>query len=203
MQALTEKLRWQSPDGKVVATEHRVIGLSLDKGGDYTLITWLTQLAPPPGAKAITLTGHHYYGLGMRFVKSMDNASTFTFADPNAKGTTVRGDEKLTPSAWAACTGKVDGKTVTVAMFDHPDNPRKALWFTMSKPFSYLSATINLWKQPMTIKAGQMLDVCYGVAVWDGKPTREQIEAAYEDWRPYRPSLKASEKKTGKPKEPS
>jgi len=189
------KLDWVRRDGNTVAKEERTISADRDTSGDNPqTLTWRTQLSPPPGKDSITLTGSHYFGLGMRLVKSMDNASSFQFADPNAKSLTVRGDEKLTPSTWAACTGSVDGNTVTVAMFDHPDNPRPVLWFTMGKPFSYLSATINLWKEPMVIKAGEKLDVCYGVAVWDGKPSREQIEAAYRRWRGWAPSLKAAKK---------
>ncbi len=198
------RIDWTKYDYKtVIAKEEREIesipaSLRHDPNAP-TLISWHTRLSPSAGAESIKLTGSHYFGLGMRFVKSMDNASTFMFADPSATGLTVRGDEKLTPSAWAACTGAVDGNTVTVAMFDHPDNPRPVLWFTMGKPFSYLSATTNLWKEPMVVKAGQELDVCYGVAVWDGKATREQIDAACRQWRKLAPSLKADKK--GKPKD--
>ena len=196
----TTGLDWTGRDSQVlIATEKRTIVLySSTTPVEATLISWRTQLAPPAGAESIKLTGSHYFGLGMRFVKSMDNASTFTFADPNAAGPTVRGDEKLTPSAWAACTGAVDGNTVTVAMFDHPDNPRPVLWFTMGKPFSYLSATINLAKEPMIVKAGQELDVCYGLAVWDGKATREQIDMAYRNWQKLAPSLKPQKKGSAK-----
>jgi hypothetical protein len=194
--AVAAEIDWVKADGNtVVATEKRTIELySGGKAAEPTLASWRTQLAPAAGAESIKLTGSHYFGLGMRFVKSMDNASTFIFADPNAKGMTVRDDERLTPSAWAACTGSVDGNTVTVAMFDHPENPRPVLWFTMSKQFSYLSATINLWKDPMVIKAGEELDVCYGVAVWDGQATREQIDTAYRNWRKLAPSLKPEKK---------
>jgi hypothetical protein len=194
------RIEWIKADGNTVAAkETRTIVMYCEPAAaGSTLMSWRTQLSPPSGAESIKLTGSHYFGLGMRFVKSMDNASTFTFADPSAASLTVRGDERLTPSAWAACTGPVDGNTVTVAMFDHPDNPRPALWFTMGKPFSYLSATINLWKEPMVVQAGQELDVCYGVAVWDGKATREQIDAACRNWQKLTPSLKAEKKDKAK-----
>ena len=200
--AVAAEIDWTKPDGKtLVATEKRTIELySNSKAAGTTLVTWRTRLAPPAGAESIKLTGGHYFGLGMRFVKSMDNASTFIFADPNAASLAVRDDEKLTPSAWAACTGSVDGNTVTVAMFDHPDNPRPALWFTMGKQFSYLSATINLWKDPMVVKAGEELDVCYGIAVWDGQATREQIDAACRQWRKLAPALKPEKKDEPKDK---
>ena len=85
-------------------------------------------------------------------------------------GEVVRGDERLTPVKWCAYTAKADGKPVTVAVFDHPKNPRyPAKMFTMTKPFAYLSATGNEWKEPITIKAGEPLNLRYGVAVWDGE----------------------------------
>ena len=69
-----------------------------------------------------------------------------------------------------------DGKPVTVAIFDHPKNLRHpAKMFTMSTPFAYLSATCNVWKEPITIKAGKPLDLRYGVAVWDGEVEKTAV----------------------------
>ncbi len=55
------------------------------------------------------------------------------------EGTIFRGEERLVQSNWCAYTAAVDGKPVTVAMFGHPANPRPTTWFTMAKPFAYLS----------------------------------------------------------------
>ena len=75
-----------------------------------------------------------------------------------------------------AAQGKVDGKPVTVALFDHPDNPRYAnRIFTMNIPFAYQSLTLNLWKEPLTIEAGKTLRLTYGAAAWDGILSRQQI----------------------------
>jgi hypothetical protein len=72
---------------------------------------------------------------------------------------------------------------VTIAMFDDPKNPRHpAKMFTMSKPFAYLSATLNLWKEPMELKCGAEMDLCYGVAVCDGKLAAADIEKLYQRW---------------------
>jgi hypothetical protein len=72
---------------------------------------------------------------------------------------------------------------VTVAMFDHPDNPRHpATWFTMAKPFAYLSATMRLHEEPLKIVGSQSLVLCYGVALWDGRPETAQIDDLYDLW---------------------
>ena len=52
----------------------------------------------------------------------------------------------------------------------------------MTRPFAYLSATLNLWKQPMEIAAHESLDLCYGVAVWDGQIDSRGVEALYRKW---------------------
>ena len=86
----------------------------------------------------MTLSGSHYFGLGMRFVRSMDGGEFFN-AD-GKEGTIFRGEERLVRSNWCAYTAAIDGKPVTVAMLGHPDNPRHpTTWFTMAKPFAYLS----------------------------------------------------------------
>ncbi len=81
-----------------------------------------------------------------------------------------------------AYTAKADGKPVTVAMFDHPGNFRPATFFTLTHGFAYLSATLNEWKEPITLKAGQPLKLCYGIALWDGEVDKAAVEKLYQRW---------------------
>ncbi len=178
---LDGRIDWQGPGKKTMAVEQRTLQLHGGLPG-CTLLTWRTVLSPPAGGDAIRLSGSHYYGLGARFVKTMDGKCTFTYADPAAKGETVRGDEKLTGSDWAACSGPAGGTSVTVALFDHPGNPRPALWFTMGRPFAYLAATVNLYRKPITVRKDASLSFVYGVAVWDGRPGRETVAEAGQRW---------------------
>ncbi len=105
------------------------------------------------------LSGSHYHGLGLRFVRSMDATGEFRNPD-NDPGVIFRGEERLTRSRWCAYTAQADGKTVTAAMFDHPDNPRyPATWFTMAKPFAYMSATLRLHEEPLKVSRRQAPDV--------------------------------------------
>lgn len=176
----TQQLDWRTPVGSSALRETRVVRLHAAPG--VTLLSWHSTLATPPGKTAVILTGHHYYGLGMRFVTSMDGTGTFVNATGQL-GEIVRGDERLTSAAWSALTAPAAGKVVTVALFDHPANlrhPNKL--FTMSRPFAYLSATLNLWQEPFTLKAEQVLALCYGVAAWDGRANAAQIEQTYRHW---------------------
>jgi hypothetical protein len=72
---------------------------------------------------------------------------------------------------------------VTVAIFDHPNNPRfPGGVFHMTDPFAYLSATIGLADKPYKIKAEKPLLLRYGAALWDGEVGPEKIEAVYRLW---------------------
>ena len=178
----SEWLDWIGPDSdRPMMVENRQFTLyQADLGA--TLIEWRSRLETPPGKKSITLTGHHYFGLGMRFVESMDRGGKF-FNSDGRQGEVVRGDERLTPAKWCAYTAKADGHQVTVAIFDHPNNLRHpAKMFTMTKPFAYMSATLNEWKEPVEVKAGQPLNLRYGVALWDGEVDKATVEKLYQRW---------------------
>ena len=76
-----------------------------------------------------------------------------------------------------------DGKPVTVAMFSKPSNYRHpTYWFTMTTPFAYITATLNLDKQPHNMKRGSPLDLTYGVAVFDGKQDVLAIDKVCNQW---------------------
>ena len=170
---LTQELDWIAPGDKVLLRERRTVKVHRDADLPATLLTWRSRLQSKDD---VTLTGHHYFGLGMRFAASMDKIGKF-INSANATGDVVRGEERLTVAKWCAYT---DGKTTT-ALFDHPDNARHpSRMFTMAAPFAYLSATLNLWKEPFTLK--EPLDLRYGVAVWDGETLAKEIEQLYSRW---------------------
>jgi hypothetical protein len=179
-----ERLDWLAPETETpLLHEKRSVRIFDPLHFGASLMTWETELSVPEGRESAALTGSHYFGLGMRFLESMDNDGIFFNAD-NATGDWVRGDEHVTRSRWCAYTSLADGKPVTVAMFDSPDNPRHpAWWFTMSTPFDYISATLNLYREPMELKAGAPLRLRYGVALWDGHVGAAEVEAMYQKWR--------------------
>lgn len=180
---LVQHLRWLTPDREtVLLEERRTLVAHLASAASHTLLTWATEFTLPEGKTSAEITGAHYHGLGMRFLESMDKEGVFRNAD-GAAGEVVRGEERLARSRWCAYTAKADGEPVTAAMFDHPQNPRNpAWWFTMQTPFAYLSATLNLHREPMHLKAGETLRLRYGVAVWDGEADEAALEEAWRDW---------------------
>jgi len=190
-----EQIDWINPSsGRLLLTECRRIEVSRLAEPQVTLLTWRSEFELLPGRKIDTLTGSHYHGLGMRFVRSMDGGRFFN-ADGKT-GVVFRGEERLVRSRWCAYTTKADGKAVTAAMFDCPANQRHpATWFTMQKPFAYLSATLNLHKEPLKITLEQPLVLRYAVALWDEEVEPERIERLYKRWVAlHAPEVNVSEK---------
>jgi len=180
--SFTEHIDWTSPNQELLLKERRTIDVRQGTDLGATLLTWQSMFELPEGKESAMLTGAYYHGLGTRFIKSMDLAGRH-FNAAGKKGTVFRGDERLLRSTWCAYTANADGKPVTVAMFDHPQNPRHpATWFTMTKPFAYLSATLNLHKEPLKVVSDKPLVLRYAVAVWDGIIGQDQISKLYQHW---------------------
>jgi hypothetical protein len=108
----------------------------------------------------------------MRFVASMDKEGTLF----NADGKTGVAGTNNVRSAWCAYSAAAEGKPVTVAMISAASNPRPATWFTMDQGFAYVSATLNLNKEPLVIEAGKPLALRYAVAAWDGKADAAAVD---------------------------
>lgn len=180
---LAETLRWLDADGAALAHEERVVELYAPEPGRPSLLSWTTTLRPDGALDRVELGGNHYHGLGMRFLVSMDHTDTFRFAADAQDAEQVRGSEYLRRASWCAFTADADGKQATVAMFDHPSSTRfPALWFTMHTPFNYLSATRNLWREPLEATAQKPAVWRHGVALWDGEADDAAVEAAYQTW---------------------
>ncbi|UCG59650.1 MAG: PmoA family protein [Phycisphaerales bacterium] len=178
-----ELLDWVDPRTKaLLIKERRTIATFLLGEESVSLLTWQSEFELPAGKSSAQVGGSHYFGLGMRFVQSMDSDGTFLNAD-DKQGKIFRGSERLLRSTWCAYSAEADGKPVTVAMFDCPGNPRHpATWFTMTEPFAYLSATLNLHEQPLEVTSDKPLKLRYGVALWDGVVSKNKIEELYRQW---------------------
>jgi hypothetical protein len=170
--------------------ESRVIRTWPAKKSGATVVMWRFAPELPVGKSSVSLGGANYYGLGARFLQSMDSTAKFF----NAEGKTgVDGTHGVT-SNWCAMTAMADGKPVTYAMFDHKDNPLPITWFTMTEPFAYMSATAALDKKPIEMKADQPLVLAYFVAVWDGHKTAEEIARFHGAWMHMKQTTDPGEK---------
>jgi hypothetical protein len=179
-----ELIDWVNPRTKeLLMKESRTVEVCRLAEPAVTILTWEGKFEIPSGKEFVTLTGSPYFGLGMRFLQSMDTGGQFR----NAEGKTGVQETNDKQAMWCAYSSSADGKPVTIAMFDFPGNERHpATWFTMDNPFAYLSATLGLHKEPLKVTAGKPLVVRYGVALWDGQVQPEQIDKLYKRWAGWR-----------------
>ena len=177
-----EQLDWVRPKSdKPLLVERRAIEVLEASDLGATLVQWRCRLQTPPGKGQMVLGGNFYFGLGMRFLASMEGGRFFNAVDETAE--MVKGKGPFVSANWCAYATNADGKPVTVAVFDHPANlPHPATIYTKTTPFTYLSATLNEWQKPITVTAGKPLNLCYGVALWDGKVDKATVEKLYQRW---------------------
>ena len=101
---LSQVLDWTDGQGKRLLTEHRQIGvLVVEAPMPATLVLWKSELSPADGLPAVKLGGHHYFGLGMRFLKSMDIGGRM-FNSSGKAGEVIHDTERLAASDWCAYT---------------------------------------------------------------------------------------------------
>ena len=179
--AIESTIDWNAPQAKTLLKEQRHIRVG--RGNDVTLIDWRSTFK---SVEDTVLGGPgHYYGLGMRFVEEMDKGGRFFDNTGKQEGEVTAGGERLTPCRWMAYTAKVEGEPVTVAVFDHPSNPEPMTAFTMGdtgQAFAYMSATMNMHRKQINLRAGQTFAVKYRVAVWDGEVSPETVEEQYREF---------------------
>ncbi len=177
-----DSIAWRGPKGEAILHERRRLRLWEGDKIPATLMTFESVLKPAQGQDNVSLSGSHYYGLGLRFLREMDRKVRFVHA-PDVEGKVFRGDERLTPGRWCAFQSTASGEPVTVALFDHDLNPRHpAVFFTMSQPFAYLAATLHLHQNPRTLRKGEELTLRYGVALFDGHVGGKKVEELYDCW---------------------
>jgi len=171
-------LTWSNGVGQPLLQEKRTI--SACRIGDATVLDWASVFTLPPDKEKAVLGGNNYHGLGMRFLESMDKDGRFF----NSEKVVIESGQALTPCRWMAYTAKAEGKPVTVAIVDTKENPRPMLAFTMGgdgKGFAYLSATTNLFREPITLTPEKPITFRYKVALWDGEVSPETIEKTYAE----------------------
>ncbi|MGC8739482.1 MAG: DUF6807 family protein [Candidatus Hydrogenedens sp.] len=182
MSSFVEELVWKSPGNDAPQlTEIRKISSGYWEQENANIILWETQLKNPSDTNTAKLTGHHYFGLGIRLLTTpLENVEIISPAEDNLEN--VRGDEYLRSTPWCAVVVKNETGTFTLLIIDSPESVRyPARWFTMRMPFVYISATRNLWKEPLEISPGdRVLCKCIFV-LWDGEKTKEALGKAVEE----------------------
>jgi hypothetical protein len=182
-----QNLRWLATDGTPLLDESRKMRVrAYGKGADAVhWLDWESTLTPAAGRESVRFSGAHYFGLGMRFLPAWAKQGEFIWSDPAI--TPAIGGEKVSTGDWCAVRCNIDGYPLTVLMLAHPANPRPGEWFTMSRPFCYLSATLNLTNKPFTLAMGKSWTLRYGVAVLSNAADHTRLANIAAAWKSSNP----------------
>jgi hypothetical protein len=160
-----QHLHWLSTDSVQLLDESRRVRVRTTGNGAEAVhwLDWESTLTPAAGREAVRLSGSQYFGLGMRFLPAWANQGEFIWSDPDTPPAVC--GEKVTLGDWCAVRNSIEGRPITVLMLAHATNPRPGEWFTMSRPFCYLSDTLNLKNEPFTLAKGHSWTLRYSLAV--------------------------------------
>jgi hypothetical protein len=160
-------------EGKLLLIERRTLRLPAVASGSLWL-EWATELRAARDAVKLAAGQHVYNGLGIRVVPSMDGGTVL-----NSRGTATV--EKVNGEAAEWCA--YSGAGMSVAFFDHPDNPKHPnAFFVMNKPFGYMSAAPT-FRQPFDLAPGETIRFRWGVLTFRGAPDAGVLNRRFQNWR--------------------
>lgn len=180
---------WVAPDGKIVCTDTRTLCFQAVPAG--RVIDWDITLHASHGDVTFCDDKHGIMAIRTHPNLRLDN-------DPERGVTTANGravnSEGISGKAvfgrrakWIDYWGEIDGKTVGIAIFDHPANPRHPTWW-MARGYGYVAAdpfgAHAIGGEPpgtgdMTIRAGEAITFRYRFLFHQGDPEQARIAEQY------------------------
>ncbi|MGZ5516187.1 MAG: DUF6807 family protein [Limisphaerales bacterium] len=160
--------------------ETRRLVLSVDETNKEVALEWSSQFEAGKNVGKLTLHGTQYNGLGFRMPKSCDLVVQFQ----NSKQAPYAGADSRNVIAanWSSISGPVDGLNVMAVLFSNAANAGTNRFFSLAKPFAYLSATQGLDLQPIEFSAGDHWVLEYLLTVYPQEKSPEFIENRYSQW---------------------
>lgn len=183
---------WQVDDGVVVLREQRVLRFA--RGGDHRTVDATITLRA--GAADVTFgdTKEGSFALRLHPALRVDGAV--------AAGTLTNSEGDVGKSAWGKRArwlhdqGPVDGASVGVAIFDHPDNLRHPTWWH-ARTYGLVAANPfgqhDFERKPkgtgdFLLARGRTLRLRYRVVVHRGAWTGDRVDEAWRQWAEGGPS---------------
>jgi hypothetical protein len=187
---IRQTLHWLAPQDAflpdspktALLIERRTLMLVVNEAQDEVALRWKSHFEVGGKTNTVVLAGASYFGLGARFLEELDaNAEHFNSEGrPDLAGTR----QDATPHDWCAVAFDRPSAPATFAMFGHPANARgPATFFTMERPFAYLSAAQGLDQQPLVYHAGDTFEVEYLVTVYSAVKSPAFLSARAAEWK--------------------
>jgi hypothetical protein len=189
--------RWVAPDGKVTLTDETVFRVYARPNTERLFDFEITLKAPEGGD--VVLGDTKEGTMGIRVAESMRLLRPKPLKSEGhiVLSTGVRDDKATSATqtwgkraAWCDYYGPVNGKTVGIAIFDHPSNPvHPTYWHVRdyglfaANPFGIHDFT----KQPagtgnLTIPAGKSITFKYRFYLHEGDEQQAKVADRYAEW---------------------
>jgi hypothetical protein len=169
------------PCAMALLVENRTLMVMVNEPAEELALQWRSDFMVGPAAPKVKLSGSHYQGLGLRFIRAWDRAATHSNSD-NAPYPT-QGKNDVLDAQWAAVSHSWEGRAATLALFARPAETRgPTRFFSMLDGFCYLSATQGLDKAPLEYAAGDKFTLRYLIAVYPAVKPRDFLQARHAMW---------------------
>ena len=161
--------------------ERRALTLSVNESAREVSLAWHGEFEVGARTNRVQLHGSDYNGLGLRLPASWNRVARHQNSE-NAPYVTG-GKRDVFPARWSTVSPGASEDDVQVALFARPaGHPGTNAFFSMTDPFTYLSATIRLDQKPLELRAGDHFSLDYLVLVYPTRRTPEQMERRYQAW---------------------
>lgn len=184
--------RWVAPDGKVVLTDTRTI--RIHAAPDARILDYDITLHASEGPVVFGDTKEGTMGIRTHPALRLRNDERRGVKSANGKAVNsegVGGREVWGKRAkWVDYWGDIDGKTLGVAIFDHPSNPRHPTWWH-AREYGLIAANPfgihDFEKKPagtgdMTIPGGESRTFRYRFILHEGDVKQAKIAGRYADY---------------------
>jgi len=187
---IRQTLHWLSPQDAflpdspqlALLIERRTLVLAVNESKDEVALQWKSQFEVGGKTNTVVLAGSTYFGLGARFLEELDPIAALFNSEGTPDLTGTRQD--VTPHDWCAAIFDRPSAPATFAMFGHPANIRgHATFFTMKRPFAYISATQGLDQEALVYHTGDKFQVEYLVTVYPALKSPAFLSARTADWQ--------------------
>jgi hypothetical protein len=184
---------WQDAKGKVLLSDTRLLTFSTVSGG--RVIDWRIDLHASKGP--VTFGDTKEGSLGIRTRPELQLANVPDQGVTAAKGHAMNSEGAKDLDIWGKRANwldywaEIDGKTVGVAVFDHPENSRHPTWWhardyglIAANPFGIHDFEKNKPADAgnLTIADGKSITLRYRFVFHEGTPEKAKIADLYEEY---------------------
>jgi hypothetical protein len=186
--------KWVAPDGKVVCTDERVLRVYARPATERQFDFEITLKAP--AGEPVVLGDTKEGSMGIRVAETMRlKPNKSNVGKPTGQielSTGVTGASTWGKRAeWCDYYGPVGGKTVGVAIFDHPSNPQHPTWWHVRDYGLFAANPFGLHdfeKKPagagdQKLAAGQSTTFKYRFYLHEGDAKQAQVAERYQTYR--------------------